>query len=168
MGKKHGFRGTPVRPSSRMSSVGGIFERRGDPMVSAREGQEKYGRNLETENPEYDRYFAENKERERAANQLLKAAQIDIGNAFRKASKPSSQYDPQRAAANAVLKMEREMRKATVNVKPKDQNPHRVKGNFYYFPDQKEQLKDEPKPPPRPFMGVTPVESKKRRKRRKK
>lgn len=151
MARKHGFRGTPVRPPKGPATVGGIFDRRGDPMVSPREGQEKYGRNLDTENPDFDRYFAEDAQRAKAA-QSLKPAQVDTGNAFRRAVKASP--DPQRAAANVIMRMEREMRKSTVDVKPKELNPHRVKGNFYYFPDQKEKLKDAPKDPPRPLFGT--------------
>lgn len=103
MGKKHGFRGTPVRPSPIPSSVSGIFERRGDPLVSEREGREKFGRNLETENPDYDRYFA------KLAVDLLKPEQIDKGNAFRK--KVAEPKDPQREATNIVLSMRNKMRK---------------------------------------------------------
>lgn len=153
MARKHGFRGTPVKPPKTPSSIGGIFERRGDPMVSSREGREKYGRNVETENPDYDRYFAENKMRETAANRLLKAGQVDKGNAFRKANKVHKGYDPQRAAANAVLKMERDMRKSQVNVKPKPGKPHKVKGNFFYFPDVDDPIADQTKYEPRLFMG---------------
>lgn len=165
MARKHGFRGTPVRPPKTPSSIGGIFERRGDPMVSAREGREKYGRNLESEDPDFDRYFAEENARFKAASEALKPSQIDKGQAFRKAmAKP---YDPQRAAANAVMKMDREMRKATVNVANRKGKPHRVKGSFYYFPDVDEKEKDAPKLPPRPFFGkpLPKIKNKKRKKK---
>ena len=103
MARKHGFSGTPVRPSNRPSSMGGIFEKRGDPMVSPREGLEKFGRNLETENPDYDRFFA------KVARDQLKPSQVDKGNAFRKLTAKDN-YDPQKAAANIVLKMRSKMR----------------------------------------------------------
>lgn len=124
MARKHGFRGTPVKPSGIPSSVGGIFEKRGDPMVSPREGREKFGRNLETENPDFDRYFAdrqraeelEKKSFENLARDLLKPSQVDTGNAFRKLiAKPN--YDPQRKAASILQKMHIRMRNVTVNVK---------------------------------------------------
>lgn len=162
MARKHGFRGTPVRPPRGPATIGRVFEQRGDPMVSAREGREKFGRNLETENPDFDRYFAENKARERAA-QLLKPNQVAKGNAFRKAAGLGTggpNADPQRKAANVVLKMEKQMRKATVDVKPKHGKPHRVKGNFYYFPDVDEKVQDAPKEPPRPFNGIKREEKK--------
>ncbi len=162
MGRKHGFRGTPVRPPRSPATVAGVFERRGDPMVSPREGREKYGRNLETENPDMDRYFAEDRARERAANALLRAGQVDKGNAFRKAN--AKPIDPQRLAANAVLKMEREMRKNTVNVKSKHGKPHKIKGNFFYFPDQHEKIQDETHYEPRPFSKV-PAEEKTEKKK---
>jgi hypothetical protein len=37
-----------------MSSNASIFAERGNPWVSDREGREKYGRNVEKENPDYD------------------------------------------------------------------------------------------------------------------
>lgn len=40
------------------SSSARIFARRGDPWVSEREGREKFGRNIESENPDFDQYFA--------------------------------------------------------------------------------------------------------------
>jgi hypothetical protein len=41
-----------MRP--RYTSNAGIFEKRGDPWVSRREGERDYNRNLEIEDPEYD------------------------------------------------------------------------------------------------------------------
>lgn len=38
------------------SSNSGIFAKRGDPWVSGREGREKFGRNVETENPDLDQF----------------------------------------------------------------------------------------------------------------
>lgn len=38
------------------SSNSKIFARRGDPWVSGREGREKFGRNIETENPDLDQF----------------------------------------------------------------------------------------------------------------
>jgi hypothetical protein len=83
MARKHGFRGTPVRPPKGPATIGRVFEQRGDPMVSPREGREKYGRNLETENPDFDRYFAEDAMRRRDV-QVLKPSQIAKGTEFRK------------------------------------------------------------------------------------
>lgn len=71
MSRKHGFRGTPVRPSDRPGTMGRVFETRGDPLVSPKEGREKFGRNLDTENPDYDRMFAP------IARDLLKPQQVD-------------------------------------------------------------------------------------------
>lgn len=114
MAKKHGFRGTPVKPSSRMGSVGGIFERRGDPMVSPRSGQpgferdaKKWGRNLDSENPDFDQYFAGKVE----PRDLVKPKQVDKTNAFHKLFAKDT-YDPQRRAAQINLKMRAAMRKA--------------------------------------------------------
>lgn len=151
MGKKHGFRGTPLRPSKLASGMGRMFDARGDPMVSPREGREKFGRNLETENPDFDRYFAEDRAREDAVNAALKASQIDKGNAFRKAL--VKQPSVRQRAANVILAMEKEMRKSKIDIQSKTQKPYRVKGSFYYFPDQTEKLKDEPQQKPRPFFG---------------
>ena len=39
---------------AKMSSVGSFFEKRGDPMVSPREGREKYGRIVDIEDADYD------------------------------------------------------------------------------------------------------------------
>lgn len=144
--------------------MGRVFDQRGDPMVSPREGREKYGRNVETENPDFDRYFAEDaaKEREREqAFKTLKPSQVDKGNAFRKSISSGANTDPQRAAANIVLKMEADMRKQTIDHKPKPGNPHVIKGGFYYFPDQTDKLRDAPKHEPRPFIGISKTEKKK-------
>lgn len=107
MGKKHGFRGTPVRPSPRPGTMGRIFETRGDPMVSQKEGMKdpEYRRNLETENPDYDRMFAP------LARDLLKPQQVDKANAFRKLSAKDT-YDPQRKAAQIMLETRAKVRKA--------------------------------------------------------
>lgn len=166
MARKHGFKGTPLRPPKGVGTMGRVFDQRGDPMVSAREGREKYGRNLSTENPDFDRYFAEDaaKEREReAAFKSLKPSQVDKGNAFRSSVAKGANTDPQRAAANVVLKMDAEMRLAIKghSSKPKVLNPHRVKGSFYYFPDQTEKLKNCPTDKPRPFFHPTKTEKKK-------
>jgi len=133
MGRKHGFRGTPVRPPRGPATIGRVFEQRGDPMVSAREGREKYGRNLDTEDPDFDRYFAEDRARERAA-QILKPSQLDKGNAFRKSvGTGSAKIDPQRKALNIVLKMNADMRRSTVNVAEKQKIEKPTKGNWYFF-----------------------------------
>lgn len=105
MAKKHGFRGTPVRPSSRLSSVAGVFERRGDPLVSPRQGLQDFGRNLESENPDLDQYFAKRVD-------ILRPEQIDTGEAFRKSVSKTPDYDPKRKAAQIMLTMRREMREA--------------------------------------------------------
>lgn len=110
MARKHGFRGTPVRPSSRLSSSAGIFEKRGDPMVSPREGLQNYGRNLETENPDYDRFFAR-VAHDQLKPPILKPSQVDKGNAFR-SRVGNDNYDAQRVATNIVLSMRGNMRKA--------------------------------------------------------
>lgn len=92
-------------------------------MVSPREGREKFGRNLETENPDFDRYFAEDAQRQKAA-QVLKPSQVAKGNAFAKAFGTGSP-SLQRKAANIIQKMNREIRKSTVVVKDnrKDEEP---------------------------------------------
>lgn len=43
----------------RYSSNSQIFEQRGDPWVSEKEGIRDYGRDLFSENPDFDRYFTE-------------------------------------------------------------------------------------------------------------
>ena len=50
----------------RMPNMGQVFERRGDPLVSPREGVSVYGRNVETENVDHD-----------AENQRLSSAYWD-------------------------------------------------------------------------------------------
>jgi hypothetical protein len=40
-----------------------VFQKRGDPWVSEREGLSNYGRNLMTEDPDFDRYFAKTSEK---------------------------------------------------------------------------------------------------------
>ena len=130
MGRKHGFRGTPVRPSPIPSSVGGIFERRGDPLVSSREGREKYGRNLETEDPDFDRYFAEDVAREWGAR-LLKPKQIAKGEEFRKANvKPAT---AQQLAHNILMRRKQANRATHVVVEEPQPNTGTVRGNFYLF-----------------------------------
>lgn len=112
MARKHGFRGTPVKPSLTPSSVAGIFERRGNPLVSAREGREKFGRNIETENPDLDQYFAE--------RAVLKPSQIDKGNAFRKhRAALSANPDPQMKALQIHRKYQKRLERATVKVPDK-------------------------------------------------
>lgn len=106
MGKKHGFRGTPVKPSSRLSSTAGVFERRGDPLVSPREGQEDFGRNLETENPDMDQYFAARRV------ETLRPEQIDTGNAFRKSVTKPNVPTARLRAAQVMQEMHRAHRAA--------------------------------------------------------
>lgn len=117
MAKKHGFRGTPVKPSLTLSSVAGIFERRGDPMITAREGREKFGRNLDTENPDYDQFFA--------SRAVLKPGQVDRGNAFRKLARGPQNVDPQQRAANIGQKYAKIRKARTVDVS--ERPPDRVK-----------------------------------------
>lgn len=60
----------------RYSSNSGIFERRGDPWVSDKEGRAQYGRNLFTEDPDFDRYFTE-RQAERALSAAVKTIVTD-------------------------------------------------------------------------------------------
>lgn len=111
MGKKHGFRGTPVRPSPSPSTMGRVFESRGLG-TSARDAEKfarSVGRNLETENPDMDRYFA------RLATDLLKPEQIDRTNEGKKRNallEGRQGYDPQRRAAQNMLETRRKVREA--------------------------------------------------------
>lgn len=113
MSKKHGFRGTPVRPSPRPGTMGRVFETRGDPMATDKEGRKNYGRNLETENPDYDRMFTQRAEDVFAplARDLLKPQQVDKANAFRKLTAKDT-YDPQRKAAQIMLETRAKVKKA--------------------------------------------------------
>lgn len=121
MARKHGFRGTPVRPASNPSGMGRIFEQRGDKMVTDREGIKDFGRNPESENPDMDRYFAT------LARDLLKPAQIDKTHALAKlASKPS--YNPQRRAAQIRLETIAKMRKAEQGAQVARVSPRRDDG----------------------------------------
>lgn len=106
MSKKHGFRGTPVRPSPRPGTMGRVFETRGDPLVSPKEGQKNYGRNLETENPDYDRFFAP------IARDLLKPEQVDKTRALGKLNVKKD--DPQRRATAIVMSMRKKMNRIAV------------------------------------------------------
>lgn len=136
MAKKHGFRGTPVKPGG-YSSIGRVFDTRGDPMVSPREGREKYGRNLETENPDFDRYFAEDAQRQKAA-QVLKPSQIQKGNAFTKSlGTGSPKHDPQRSALNIIMKMNRKIAESSIDCTKKgSQKKEIIRGGFYEFSDR--------------------------------
>ena len=111
MAKKHGFRGTPVRPNPRPGTMGRVFESKG--LGTSVRDQEKFarsvGRNLETENPDMDRYFA------RLATDLLKPAQIDRTNEGKKRNallEGRKGYDPQRRAAQNMLETRRKVREA--------------------------------------------------------
>lgn len=111
MGKKHGFKGTPVRPSSSPSTMGRVFESRG--LGTSKRDAEKFarsvGRNLETENPDMDRYFA------RLASDLLRPEQIDRTNEGKKRNallEGRKDYDPQRKAAQIMLETRAKVRKA--------------------------------------------------------
>jgi hypothetical protein len=82
----------------RYSSNSGIFERRGDPWVSEKEGVREYGRDLFSENPDFDRYFTErHPEADRSAFARASAdlrkglAEIREGAAPEKVSPPSKQ-----------------------------------------------------------------------------
>ena len=133
MGRKHGFRGTPVRPPRGPATIGRVFEQRGDPMVTAREGREKFGRNLDTEDPDFDRYFAEKRQEElreeRLASALLKPHQVDKGESFRKsiASRSTAQElaDKIRARGNnRLIAMNYQARKRIINIpEPKRDEP---------------------------------------------
>ncbi len=105
MSKKHGFRGTPVRPAG-VSGMGRVFEQRGDKMVTQREGIKDFHRNPETENPDMDRYFA------KLARDLLRPEQVDRTNALAKVAGAKSNYDPQRKAAQIMLETRAKVRKA--------------------------------------------------------
>lgn len=104
MAKKHGFRGTPVRPAG-VSGMGRIFDQRGDPMVTNKEGIKLFGRNAETENPDMDRFFAG------VARDLLKPSQVDKTSALAKVTAKDN-YDPQRKAAQIMLETRAKVRKA--------------------------------------------------------
>jgi hypothetical protein len=60
-----------LRP--RYASNSGVFEKRGDPWVSEREGKEQFGRNLFSEDPDFDRYFSEKAEHRRANREIRTA-----------------------------------------------------------------------------------------------
>lgn len=49
----------------RYASNASLFAKRGDPWVSRKEGEKDFNRNLETENPDYDRYFRAKAPKER-------------------------------------------------------------------------------------------------------
>ena len=86
------------------------FESRGDPLVSPKEGQKDFGRNLETENPDMDRYFA------RLATDLLKPGQIDKTNEGKKRSNAfltgRKGDDAQRRATNNILAAKKKVNEA--------------------------------------------------------
>lgn len=83
----------------KMRSNSSIFERRGDPWVTDRNGREDFGRNLETENPEMDQYTRASRARER----------FDMGS--EKRSTPGD-LDLRRRV-NILARMHREMREAS-------------------------------------------------------
>lgn len=119
MGKKHGFKGTPVKPAG-YSSNAGVFEKRGDPFVSPREGLEGFNRNLETENPDYDRHFA------RLATDLLKPSQRE------RRKVKEFHDDPQRRATNAILVMRKAM--AAAQGRSEDRNVKDTRGQRVVCP----------------------------------
>lgn len=110
MGKKHGFRGTPVRPNPQPGSMSGSFAKRGNPLVSEREGIKDFGRNIETENPDYDRYFT------KLAVDLLRPEQIDRTNEGKKRnallSGRKATADAQTKATNNMLATRRKVAEA--------------------------------------------------------
>lgn len=55
-----GKRGIYINSRPRLSSSAGAFEKRGDKWMTSREGILEYGRNLDTEDPERDWWFAYN------------------------------------------------------------------------------------------------------------
>lgn len=84
-----------------ISSMGRIFEERGDPLVTFREGVKDYGRNLLTEDPDRDRYLV-------AAKALFKPKYVDPPSKERKADAASR-------LANIGRRMNRELGKNKVN-----------------------------------------------------
>jgi hypothetical protein len=78
-----------------ISSNSRLFEKRGDPWVSEKEGQERFGRNLNSENPDFDQYFA-NRASEKEKYQDPRGSPIVA--------------DEHRLKAAAVYKMHKDMR----------------------------------------------------------
>jgi hypothetical protein len=49
---------------AKMSSSSSVFEKKGNPWVTDKEGRKDYGRLLETENPDLDQFFYAKKKQE--------------------------------------------------------------------------------------------------------
>lgn len=86
------------------SSNSGIFAKRGDPWVSEKQGQRDFGRNVETEDPDFD---AQNFARKAQP----KPQYVD--------PKPKKNDEPDYARRRAAIayQMQRELRKNKINVK---------------------------------------------------
>lgn len=106
MGKKHGFKGTPVRPPQ-PGGMGRVFASRGDPLMTEREGIKDFQRKPEIEDPDFDRMFAP------LARDLLKPSQVDTTNQIKKVEPVQKPFDAQRKAAAIMLAGRQKFKKAT-------------------------------------------------------
>lgn len=105
MGKKHGFKGTPVRPPQ-PSGMGRVFASRGDPLMTEREGIKDFQRKPETEDPDFDRMFAP------LARDLLKPSQVDKTNQIKKVQQAQKPEDIQRKVTAMILAGNAKFKKA--------------------------------------------------------
>lgn len=91
--------------TARYSSNARIFERKGNPWVSRKEGEKDFGRNVETEDPEYD-FDHRFHDTDRVGKPRQALARPD----YRDAIPAPKEDDFGRRKANALLKMRSDMR----------------------------------------------------------
>lgn len=104
-------------PSPKMSSNASIFADRGDPWVSPREGREKFGRNLSSEQPGQDAYLF--------AKQATKADEPLVVKRSRQPEKP---VDVRRQLVSKLLSGKRKIARPVDNTVSKDEAMARIEG----------------------------------------
>lgn len=88
----------------KMGSNASLFEQRGDAWVTPREGREKFGRNLESENPEADSHLF--------ATRVKYSKRKEIaGVAIGKVKQASEKVDDKRVLANKLILLNRAINK---------------------------------------------------------
>ncbi len=101
----------------RVHTSASIFERRGDPWVTDKEGRQNYGRNLKAEDPDMDAFFLAKKAETRFAdtntNTGLHPDLIPRGKAAPKPGKSVTQ-SPERRFAAAGDRLRKALAKAEV------------------------------------------------------
>jgi hypothetical protein len=101
----------------RISSNASIFADRGDPWVSDREGREKFGRNLSSENPPLDAYLFGGRPKK-----------LDLPVVTKAKPEPEKEIDVRRLLTNKLLSGKRKVARPKEEAVSRDEVMAKLKG----------------------------------------